>query len=495
MNLSVAQCPNTVLIVIIILSRLADHSNMGVPTLLVLAVLSFDKQMACPSGYYGAKGECLKYITEPKGWYSAELGCRRDGGHLMEFQSKVHMELLLEDYKGPPVWLGVTGESGEWKFSSNDLLDKSLPQYLLSELNKPVPGSHCVIFTEKGLVTDKCFASYTHFCQLGVNNCIWNNGRKLAFDEGEDHFTISNKNIVSKNGEEIGIGEWYSHNTFRLAATSSTVACNWIARFISDSLVECGCEGALSKARWNPQPNCFGKDTSQEGVDVNKPSTGQAGAAGSIENVDENVKSNTLPVTKGPTTSNMNETLSKDLSSRETDKSDSSLPLWMWPLTFVAVAGVSTVAALGVLKKKRDSQDSGSGDDVSLGHQMMPIPPVGEPKPKSSRPCDICRKFNETTARQRLQSVHDALTKELSMPLVVSGTRCDHVGGEHIHVFNVENEFDSHTLGALSTVYSRTKPRLPRNTRIHILHKKERQKLQDGSDFAADHVYIADAYY
>eukprot|EP01060_Flectonema_neradi_P037819 TRINITY_DN7730_c0_g1_i1.p1 TRINITY_DN7730_c0_g1~~TRINITY_DN7730_c0_g1_i1.p1 ORF type:complete len:460 (+),score=64.84 TRINITY_DN7730_c0_g1_i1:82-1461(+) len=459
---------------------------MGAVTLLAWSVLS-STEVHCPSEYEAITGECLKYFQDPKGWYSAEVACQREGGHLMELRSKEQLDMLSESYRGPSVWLGLTGESGEWRFSSNDLIDAALLQSFNTELKDPIPGSHCAVLTDKGVVLDKCLSNHVHFCQVGVNSCNWHSIAVLEFDSGSDHYTLTRNNIVTKNSEEIGIGEWYSHNTFRLAATSSTVNCNWVVRFISSSEVECGCDGSLTAAKWNPAPPCSGAF--------------EKGSVSDFEEGDGKQIQDTGPRTPltptGPGVNGPNEEVldvKQPTNSQQKESSDSSPPLWMWPLAFVAVAGVSTVAAFGVLKsKKRNSQDSGSGDDGPLGHQMMPIP--GEPKPKPSRPCDICRKFNESTARQRLQSVHDALTKELSMPLVVSGTRCDHVGGEHIHVFNVENEFDSHTLGALSTVYSRTKPRLPRNTRIHILHKKERQKLQDGSDFAADHVYIADAYY
>ena len=89
--------------------------------------------------------------------------------------------------------------------------------------------------------------------------------------------------------------------------------------------------------------------------------------------------------------------------------------------------------------------------------------------------CEICKNFDKVSNTDRLRRIHADLSNELKAPLRITGASCEHVdnnSGEHIHTFKVDNEFSLFLLGVLSTGYTRAKPRLPRNTRIHVLYNK-----------------------
>ena len=123
-------------------------------------------------------------------------------------------------------------------------------------------------------------------------------------------------------------------------------------------------------------------------------------------------------------------------------------------------AAAAAAAAVGVLEEGGDEED----DDAA-----PPRLEDGQEEPE----CETCRKFDPRVATQRLHSVYAALRREFSRDLTIRAVRCDHVGREHAHVFEVDNRYDPSSLGAMSTVYSRKKPRLPRRTRVHISHQPE----------------------
>ena len=140
-------------------------------------------------------------------------------------------------------------------------------------------------------------------------------------------------------------------------------------------------------------------------------------------------------------------------------------------------------------EKKVKSESVDTEKDGAAASATIAVPAAGckagKSTPTSSdnnAECESCEKFSSSDAVTRLHAVHAALQRDFSQRLAVSSVRCDHLGKEHVHVFTVRNFFDATSLGAISTVYSRTKPRLPRRTRIHIVYEgdADAESMVDG---------------
>ena len=456
-----------------------------------------EETFLCPTDWLVVDGSCVWYGEGPKGWYEAEVSCRLLGGNLATFATEKTFLSLSSRSPSGKSWTGLIGEGGEWKFSNYESTTMKL------NLDKPTSGMHCGAIHNGQLTAASCHEQKSYFCSVGVGSCIWrkHSNTILEFENGNfgsGGISSSVKldtstNIIYRDDVEAGIGYWVGPSTFIIDSPSG-VSCMYTIKF-NQGFVMSGCNGQLTRSNWITKSNVITSYCSL----IPEPTPTTPGIWSTPQPTPAPTKA-PIPVTAKPG-SDLRSWSPAPLAAIESNTDDYSIPTWAWPLAIIAVAAASAVAAVGAVnrKKKKGSVSISSEESV---HAMIPISAEGAAAAKAagmdctSADCEICKKFNETTARQRLLAVHQALMRELSMPLVVSGTRCDHVGGEHIHVFNVENDFDSHTLGALSTVYSRTKPRLPRNTRIHIVHKKERQNIEHGHvDFAGDHAYIADAYY
>eukprot|EP01064_Diplonema_japonicum_P035032 TRINITY_DN743_c1_g5_i1.p1 TRINITY_DN743_c1_g5~~TRINITY_DN743_c1_g5_i1.p1 ORF type:complete len:146 (+),score=23.02 TRINITY_DN743_c1_g5_i1:54-491(+) len=82
--------------------------------------------------------------------------------------------------------------------------------------------------------------------------------------------------------------------------------------------------------------------------------------------------------------------------------------------------------------------------------------------------CSVCRAFHPEEAVERLQRVHRDIAKEFAAPLQVNSVNLEHNGKQHRHIFGIKNDYLPFTLCALATDYVRTKPRMSKNTRVHL---------------------------
>ena len=416
-------------------------------------------------------GELASVNTDPVSWYAAESACRLENdGHLVSIQA-LRARKVFEHFPGARYWVGArkATTSGPWQWSDGSVLSYETLSTLSSfvsfdkETFSKAAGGSCAFVhwnaeTRQMVLRDaSCSDPLPSVCSVsGDLDCAWSQTALVihdaSFGGAVTHTVgISVSNVLSFEGQDIGIGRWVTPTLFMVTSPNNYV-CNWAAEFWTtaenEQIAKCGCQKDATTfdlvAAKMDEPECM--LDSQRGVtrlafDRTAVTTGEG----------MRVPQMAAPI--GSTDSTPK-------------KAPKTVPVWVWPSAFVVVGLVSVFAAVGAGQRKEKKDDKsvsggscGSGDD------------------RSCENCEICRKFSAETAKRRLGEVHKALQQEFAMPLVVRSTRCDHVGNDHVHVFQVENEFDASSLGALSTVYSRTKPRLPRNTRIHIEHGKKAEVI------------------
>ncbi|KAJ9444771.1 hypothetical protein DIPPA_08912 [Diplonema papillatum] len=501
--------------------------------------LSGEEGMVCFDKYVnvgGASGVCvltaLAAVT-PLGRFSAEHYCALQGAHL----AKLAKESVLNDLPAKDglqgdwhYWTGLRLVRGRWQWADGTTNVSALASLgLLPAVPDAWNGNDalCASIERKagvlGMHLLSCGTELPPMCTAGHEGCIWENqevglsGVSLG-KPAVATFTVSilPNGVFLVDGEEAGMGSWVTPNAFEVV-NPNFVSCRWRGVFdTATGTAQTGCLRTAGSAEFDlatvsTAPVIYSmctrpKTPSQNCANAGSPAAHPGGGTPRVSYLLEEDLEN-LPPSDPP-------------------------PVWVWPVAFLLVAVASAAAALGVASRRR-AHSPGSGAKALMdGRQIEQEPdiPVTLPSVRAATPkaqsddssaeqgetegeldlqaatgsstetpealaaaaCDICSKFNETAARARLIAVHRALAEELKNPLVINSTQCLHSKGEHVHFFSVANEFHAHTLGALSTVYSRTKPRLPRNTRIHVQLSTPQV---EGADFAADRDYIAAAYY
>eukprot|EP01064_Diplonema_japonicum_P005923 TRINITY_DN1390_c4_g1_i1.p1 TRINITY_DN1390_c4_g1~~TRINITY_DN1390_c4_g1_i1.p1 ORF type:complete len:495 (+),score=91.95 TRINITY_DN1390_c4_g1_i1:70-1485(+) len=438
--------------------------------------------MGCPLEFNAnlIPGMCAAQFGEPSSWFSAEASCRQRGAHLLRV---VRETQVTNANLATKTWVGLSAVSGAWKWSDNMPVDSIEDEWMLPALKK---DARCAsVHTLDGnsfLESVTCHTKLPYICAMGMEGCVWQR-RDLAFyggfPTGETH--ILPTNVMLSNGKEIGLGKWITPNTFSVEDLFGTGRCNYLAVFTKDSITT-GCQNGTmigviadpKKAMWRTQPDCNSppKEASDSFTRLGTPEPTKPFVDGPPPL--------TPPPGKKPGVDTDPQPEEKTTIKAKEQVRTSNVPTWVWPAALVTAVLVSAVAAIGAANRRgrRKGSNNGSSSRSSGSTEMTKIGEHDEDEENGTKPlaapacvpeqlCEACQKFSQTRARQRLLNVHRNLAAELALPLVIRSITCVHQPKEHVHLFEVENEFSNHTLQSLSTLYSRTKPR-PRATRIHI---------------------------
>eukprot|EP01059_Diplonema_ambulator_P008325 TRINITY_DN17907_c0_g1_i1.p1 TRINITY_DN17907_c0_g1~~TRINITY_DN17907_c0_g1_i1.p1 ORF type:complete len:500 (+),score=59.12 TRINITY_DN17907_c0_g1_i1:88-1587(+) len=470
--------------------------------------------VGCPTGFSNdIPGMCTSKLTLKLGWYSAEAECRGLGGHLATFEDEGTLKQLFQKFDPTEMWIGLSSASGVWKWSDGTKTSQAEAAGILPAMK--TPDAACAVArraTDGGVTisSEPCSSIFSLVCSTGTESCVWKN-RELFFEGGllPGSNLILPSNVLVQDGTEIGLGDWVTPNTFSVSnVVINGKLCTYLVVFHQDRIVD-GCQGPDNgvivdphKVSFKEPVNCTTTPSSHESV-MFIPTPPPHNNNGLIPDNKENSR---VAVTDSPGgkpggSDIMMTPTPSGLGMLRPSEGD-SIPKWIWPVALVTAVVVSAVAAVGAANRRgrrKGSGNSGSASSGSSGEVMMTkIGPDGDSGPDvviddderpgitgitltpdacvpPDRPCEACQKFSQTRARQRLLNVYRSLASELALPLVIKNITCVHQAKEHIHLFEVENEFSSHTLQSLSTLYSRTKPR-PRATRIHI---EPRTKLME----------------
>eukprot|EP01060_Flectonema_neradi_P006860 TRINITY_DN1471_c2_g2_i1.p1 TRINITY_DN1471_c2_g2~~TRINITY_DN1471_c2_g2_i1.p1 ORF type:complete len:506 (+),score=87.71 TRINITY_DN1471_c2_g2_i1:41-1558(+) len=478
-----------------------------------------DEPQQCPSGWLMQFADinnvrvarmCYKKYTSRKTWYQAEAYCRTFDAHLASAETQDNADRVKSAASRQQSWFGLRFATGNWEYAGGQ-------DFGMTRAHNMVPTSWDIDENKLCAATDgsiveslKCSEQLPFICSKPAVNFHYKflqvSIYGADFGESDPDFNtdtltrITSDGLVIHSGNELAIGSWISDTKFKADYIGGT-RCTWL--FNTDDMSNgCLSSGRTRTATWAMEPAYFPPPTEDPAS-----SPAQTRFRGSKKAV--GTPKPTYPVDGDgnfyPTLGAVNES------------KDDKVPTWVWPVAFGGVIVVAVFAAVGGARNKKkkkspptsdvegegpnsvlnsseeERSDGGKGSETGSSNTGG-----GRKKHRSNispENCETCKKFNEEATRARLYQVHRELANELKVPLQITGIHCDHTGSDHVHIFNVENEFTSYTLGVLSTCYSRVKPRLPKNTRIHIVHKKERQTLEGGADFLGDYDYYGAQYF
>eukprot|EP01061_Rhynchopus_euleeides_P033951 TRINITY_DN5753_c0_g1_i1.p1 TRINITY_DN5753_c0_g1~~TRINITY_DN5753_c0_g1_i1.p1 ORF type:complete len:460 (+),score=68.02 TRINITY_DN5753_c0_g1_i1:53-1432(+) len=411
---------------------------------------------------------CVKEFTDTRmSWFEAEASCRLKGGNLATVTTS-EMASILRD-ASPNAWIGGAHDE-EWTWSTGMPLNTSDLLGLVGM--RMFPEQTCLTARS----SDSCNMPHSYVCQW--RSCPFN-ARTIHSKSLNTDIRVTYAGTIFLGGVPMGLGVWEKElrYTVRSWEVRKTFGCldsdSWVLSLVPAGAgfeAYAGCSSSpLTKITFTGSMTCLGGMAERNSAGPSPPSATD---------------------TPSPTDT--------PLGQPESTSSSSSIPIWAWPLAFASVAVASALIAVGALSRKHKLQQAAmqsrfppkDGPRVeiivpdemeevegsvatpeSAGAETQDGPPNPSKCPRHKRTtdtCDTCKKFNAAVARRRLKAVHEQLARDFSLPLVIHDSRCEHIGADHVHIFSVENDFDPSTLGALSTVYSRAKPRLPRSTRIHI---------------------------
>eukprot|EP01061_Rhynchopus_euleeides_P034395 TRINITY_DN581_c0_g1_i1.p1 TRINITY_DN581_c0_g1~~TRINITY_DN581_c0_g1_i1.p1 ORF type:complete len:518 (+),score=62.63 TRINITY_DN581_c0_g1_i1:52-1554(+) len=445
------------------------------------AEMSFvDAVMSGRNSDSNSKIDAAVYVTKSNAsysWYGAELSCRKNEGHLLSFTSPLAQEVVdkfPETDTDTTYWVGARKmPGGKWEWADGSEYEGAAVNERFDEPMTSTQTPICMYVEWKEqavLKAGPCEKLRKYLCSAsGDLDYAWPQVDltiKSADIHGEKFpIKIKPSGIVSEGGVEMGIGEWETPSRISVSLRND---CLWRAVFSVDFQGELqvmtGCEGRPLKKSTLEETKASlitAYKIKNKGTDAPMPPipNGFTDAPPSTTNAPPDVKL--------------------------VEEEANAIPMWVWPLAFISVALVSAMMAVGAARRRGRSPKEKQVENVEMENKPEPkqrYDPSAEVDHEAAADCEVCQTFSEDSAKIRLVDIHMALQKQFCAPFNVVSTRCHHVGNEHVHVFSVENDLDAHSLGALSTVYSRKKPRLPKNTRIHIEHCKPTRSLDDESD-------------
>ena len=438
---------------------------------------------ACPSGFQGSYSSQCTYRSwdhsQPaSSWYEAGAGCARMNSELLSFKttSGIEAHQLPEWEKGDElkVWVGARKDTvqGGWVWGDGRAVDVGLlAGHGVVFASGSYPSTHtCLVLQDIDrritLTPADCSEKHHHMCGT-TPYCPFHLLADMKFTAKLSSYAtevvVRGDGVLVAGGRDVGLGDWETPNRY-VVESPAGFECKWTAEFSIDEKtkvvsVRSGC-GVLEHSPvfdidCTQVTSVPGKDKTVFGFTTDAPPSTEspAGKRGSV---------NILPA------------------ERATAQSDSdTIPTWLWPAAFGGVALISAVLSIGAYRRRPSSSD----EEGEARKKKRPLPKKDYiHDPNAALHCPTCQRFNGNESQERLKKVHGAMQNEFMQPLKVLSTSCEHSGADHIHHFTVENDYDAPCLGALSTVYSRTKPRLPRNTRIHI-EKQTYQKRCDSEDY------------
>ena len=427
-------------------------------------------QALCSAPFVGDHNDQCVLRGSASSWYSSRAGCNAArSSHLLIIRSEVEADQIQVD--APPVWIGAEYTPRGWTWTDGSAVNATI----LNTLSYGLPYAKekvCLLASRQSrssrlsLTAASCGEVHPYVCGVAPH-CPYQILSKLAFHariDGSvaDPVEITSGGVLKRHGFDIGLGVWENAHRFAVPSPAG-VDCTWVAEFgfTSKPTISAGCDGSLHTVSEGISIEC---DPVPRGITGILPGP-DAGNSMRGSKTAEPTASTASPYEEG-------EEGVQPRGKTVIVEDDEGVPTWVWPVAFVSVALVSALVAIGATRRRT----SGSSEDGAAGS-------TGEPEKKkregfakktfvhdaeAAAHCATCKRFNGNACHERLKKVHGAMQSEFMQPLKVLDTRCEHSGADHIHHFTVENDYDAPCLGALSTVYSRTKPRLPRNTRIHI---------------------------
>eukprot|EP00754_Rhynchopus_humris_P019937 Rhum_TRINITY_DN14670_c5_g1::Rhum_TRINITY_DN14670_c5_g1_i3::g.108287::m.108287 len=447
-------------------------------------------------------------------WFAAEAACRGNGvEHLATLASTEQRDALAGGRIGALLpftwyWVGLRRSTynAPYKWADGTPFDIINLQRLVTNnavemFEGAKDGPQCLAIagdSNHGLMVlpTHCGAELPYICASSGAHCNWDS-EELAFMGGEfgdgqerkKTDVVISDNVLQRDGNDIGIGEWVTPSKFRVLAPGG-LPCTWVAEFMSGE--DCG-EGKQPtsmcvRTYCDVLPGMTVPDSAKAMSTVrsdactidygnNKKMSGTHDELGPLVPVDRRQG------TSAPYSGRSPDTPGAVAATGGGGGGSSKMFMWVVPLVLVQAAVTALLAVSATRRRGKSPRDKKEDAKTDSEKACSSAASDGVVSPDD---CDQCKKFNGGMAQLRLRAVHEALQREFAMPLGVLDTRCDHVGNDHVHVFTVENSFDAPSLGALSTVYSRTKPRLPRNTRIHIergvQNRFEEAELKLGDD-------------
>ena len=430
---------------------------------LALVASSIGAEVNCPVGWEklmsDGSASCLGVFVTKSTWYEAEALCRSHDAHLVHVDTAAKAGLLKKTTDSP-LWIGAFDDEDGWQWISGGAVDKPALDTLLGA--RMYTPRTCATHE----ATSLCTARHHFVCEKVLCGADIRT-KTLSFRSFGVQVAVTPKAVLQIDKTDSANGVWETASRFVVTQkrASSVFSCDSFAAEFSVSrdgsmTVQTGCADAksLGIAATPVTVHCTveaGEPSGEGLLQPNKPTAPPSGtSAPKLGAVD--------------------------------DDDDSVVPMWVWPIAFVTVAVASALAGIAGANRKRafykprpetNSQEADSSEMGEFGEGVCDdeSPPTAENPSKCPRhkrttaTCDTCQKFNAAVAKRRLKAVHEQLARDFLLPLVVHNSKCEHIEGDHVHIFTVENDFDASTLGALSTVYSRAKPRLPRSTRIHIV--------------------------
>ena len=416
-------------------------------------------------------------------WYSAESVCRAVGGHLAKITPE-NSDYILKTYTDFS-WVGGRHAANAWTWSDSTPLNTTQTETLLTLPNLFTPHDACLA----SFVTGDCTTARGFLCETPVCSLEQATKVELALVNGVAEIRTD---VLFLSGVAVAIGRWVSRDRFELsAADSKGMGCGGEAWMVDFSLpsprgslpgVEAGC------ASW-PKPASF-----RDNPDCRAVATDVSDLIRRFTTFGRDVRTTQAPRTHAPPPLPPISTPGPSRPLAAIEEKDEGIPAWVWPIAFVAVAAVSALVSVGALSRRQRRahaqarKESSSEEDCRYSSEGVQIESEGADEMKckahTTESCETCMKFDPNVAKRKLKSVYAELSRGFASPLVVHSSRSVHNGNDHVHLFTVENDFDPSVLGALSTVYSRTKPKLPSRTRIHIV----RDDCEDGP-FGSDLLY------
>ena len=466
---------------------------------------------------------CIRKYPNLLTWYQAEAQCRTAGAHLASAETQVNINFLRQVSLGATVWYGLRFTSGNWQYSGGQEFGRTRSLGMAPDDWDIKNNRLCAAMDESGVGSLTCSTKLPYVCSkpaLNFNYKVMQLSIYGAdFGESDPNFNsntltrITSEGLIIHSGRDIAIGSWISDTKFKAEYVAGT-DCLWI--FDAEKLTSgCVSSGRTTTATWALTPKYFPPPTEKPGTNgIPEKSEAREFAASPT-----NTPKPSVLIDGGGDI--FNDQL-QDTEPTSNNDSNNSIPTWVWPVAFGGVVMVAVVATVGGARNKKKKKSPPTSDAEGEGGPNSVLNSSEEERSDGGKAsdngssntggggggrrkkhrsnispenCETCKKFNEEATRARLYQVHRELANELRVPLQITGIHCDHTGSDHVHIFNVENEFTSYTLGVLSTCYSRVKPRLPKNTRIHIVHKKERQTLEGGADFLGDYDYYGAQYF
>ena len=426
-------------------------------------------------------------------WYEAQSRCLSEESHLLAFQGVPQVRQIPRRDLVGDFWLGARKNSfsGVWEWTDGTPLSTLQLRKYEVKLDSFSDGN-CLSAVYDGVdlsVRASSCSEQKKFLCAAAATCPFQHLLDIDFVTnlfGNTKVNIAQNGVLRSGGRDVALGEWVSPRQYVVQEPFGIVGCLWVVRFqaldFKAAVVTFGCEGKAP-------------ETQRIDLECDRPVNADQQTQVPIGRIGG--PTDAPPLISASPYSTAPRSTAPPLSAVEED--DDTLPLWIWFAAFSVVAVVSVFAAVGMLQRVEMMEGGKTHQPYS---PEIPMPADTKQTMKKNKlrvhdaeaaaTCEVCQQFEASEAQDRLREVHGAMQQSFLRPIHILGAQCEHKPTEHVHHFTLENDYNAPCLGALSTVYSRTKPRLPRNTRIHI--EKGDKPSQEKTAYS-DMVYTGAMYY